>query len=199
MRFVSILCITCLAFATQAAASQEDCEKLVKTETAHAIDVLHNASLDTKAKGKELGAVFQRVVDIDWIGRYVLGRYWKTATPQQQGDYLSVYRNYLTQNYISKLDDADSIDADTIQILSIAAAPSGSGYEAKTLIQSKGDPDTHVDYLLDDKEGSCKVHDVRVEGVSLLVSQRSEFGNIAAASGVDGIIAQMRGKLSQSH
>lgn len=180
-----------LATATSALADEAACNNLVQTSTKKAMMVFHDTHSNVQEKRQQLATIFKQAVDIDWIGRYVLGRHWKTATPAQQQTYLKLYRDYLANGYIGKFDDEDGLGVDAIKVVSITLAASG-GFEAKTLIQSKGDEDVHVDYLLDDTGGTCKVHDVRVEGVSLLISQRSEFANVANNAGVEGIIALMQ-------
>lgn len=196
MNIKILLASTCLFCAHNAMADvSSPCTGFADTMTKRAVEIFHDTSLSEAQKRSDLGKIFQEAVDTDWIGRFVLGRFWNAATPEQQADYLQTYRNYLTHTYISKFNDEDGMNVSAIQINSFAPATDG-GYEAKTLIQMKADADVHVDYLLDDAKGKCQVHDVKIEGVSLLVSGRSEFSALAGTSGVQGIIDAMKKKIA---
>ena len=87
------------------------------------------------------------------------------------------------------------MSVDEIKISSIIPQANSGQFEAKTLITRKTDDDVRVDYLLDEMSGKCQVHDIKVEGVSLITSQRSEFGTLAGTSGVKGVIEAMKKKL----
>ena len=197
MKLLRVTALLMLTAAYPAYADSDSCKNFVTASIDKAMVIFHDPKADVAHKRKELAAIFKNAVDTDWIGQAVLGKYWKTATPEQQQTYLSLYREYLASSYISKFDSEDGMNVSAIKIASFVPAQSG-GYEAKTLIDNKEDADVHVDYLLDDSHGDCKVHDVKVEGVSLLISQRSEFGNLAANKGVAGIIAIMQQQLKEN-
>jgi phospholipid transport system substrate-binding protein len=189
----ALCCASLIAIASPAFAN-EDCSGFTKATIAQVMDVFHNTASSEQQKRQALGAIFQRAVDTDWIGKYVLGRYWRSATPEQQQAYLPLYRSYITNNYVSKFKDEDGFSVDAITVGTVAPAAAG-GFEAKTLIQRKGEEDVHVDYLLENTGGQCHVHDIKVEGVSLLVSQRSEFGSLAGNGGIETIIAALKKKV----
>ena len=195
MRFRSaLLTILLVTSATSALADAPTCQNFIKTQTEKAVAVFHDKATSEQDKRKQLAVIFRESVDTDWIGRTVLGRYWKELKTQQQQTYLMLYGKYLASSYITKFDAEDGMNVDSIKIVAFNPSANG-GYEAKTLIENKADPAVRVDYTVDDSAGSCKVHDVKVEGVSLMISQRSEFGSIAAQGGPAKIITLMQDQL----
>ena len=180
-------------FALPSFAAQSSCQIFATTMTKHVVDIFHDSKLSESQKRGALSAVFKEAVDTDWIGRFVLGRFWKTANNDEQAQYLKHYRAYITQNYISKFNDEDGMSVDEI-VLSTFAPQTPNQFEAKTLIKRKNEEDVKVDYLLDDTSGKCQVHDIKVEGVSLLTTQRSEFAALAASAGIKGVIEAMQKK-----
>ena len=181
--------------ATSAFADEAQCKSFLTDQIGKVTSIFHNKSLNEMGKRKQLAGIFREAVDTDWIGRAALGRYWKQLSAEEQQSYLSLYGKYLSSTYISKFDEEDGMNVDDIKLVSFT--PVNSGYEAKTVIQNKQDADVKVDYVLDDTAGACKVHDVKVEGVSLLISQRSEFGTIASQGGPTKIISLMQQQLKQ--
>ena len=190
------LAIIAMLFGASSAFAEPCSNQFADNATAKALAVFHEEGSTSLAKRAKLKATLKQVVDTDWIGRYVLGRAWNNATPAQQAKYLSVYGDYVINSYISKFDDDDALNVQSMKTVSYGPATSG-GYLAKTIIVSKGNPEIHVDYIIDDSSGTCKVHDIRVENVSLIISQRSEFSNIANSQGIDAITAQMEQKLGR--
>ena len=171
-------------------AAAQNCAEFANVMTGRAINIFHDTSKTEEQKHAQLSSLFQEAVDIDWIGQFVLGRFWKQASPEEQAEYLKSYRNYVISSYISKFKDEDVMSIDNIKIASITPTTDNQ-FEAKTLIQSKGDDDTKVDYLLLQTSDKCTIHDIKVEGISLLSSEHSEFGTLAGRSGVKGVIEAM--------
>ena len=193
-----VAAIFTMFFALPAAADEVSCGKFVSNMTNRTVDVFHDSKQNEVQKRKQLSTIFQEAVDTDWIGKFVLGRFWKTASADEKVQYLKIYRTYITNNYVSKFNDEDAMSVDEIKVLSLAPQQAAGQFEAKTLIVRKTDDDVHVDYLLDQTSGKCQVHDIKVEGVSLITSQRSEFGTVAGNSGVKGVIEAMQKKLDNA-
>ncbi len=185
------------ATATEASKPLQSCEVFANTMTAKVVDIFHDTKQTEPQKRDTLAALFQQAVDTDWIGQFVLGRFWKTASPADQAEYLKYYRSYLTMAYISKFSDESGHSVDTIKIAGLKPLTQQNQFEAATLIQRKGQPDVKVDYALEQSADKCRVHDIKVENISLLTSQRSEFSTLAQKSGVKGVIAALKKQLGQ--
>ncbi|HLB98210.1 MAG TPA: ABC transporter substrate-binding protein, partial [Acetobacteraceae bacterium] len=50
-----------------------------------------------------LGGIIDANIDVDGVARFCLGRFWRTATPDQQQQYLKLFRDYLVVNIATKL------------------------------------------------------------------------------------------------
>lgn len=187
------LCCSLLIAVPAAALAASPCDNFLGTTTKQILGIFRDNGKTEAQKRTDLQAIFDRAVDTDWIGRFVLGRFWRTATPAERTQYLAAYKQYVATTYISKFDEEQGDSVQDIALLS--QAPKDDGFEAKAVIRIKDEPEVHVDFLLTDAGGNCKVHNITVEGVSLLVSQRSEFQALANSSGVKGLIAAMQKKI----
>lgn len=171
------------------------CDDFSISMTKQIIGIFHDTKQSESQKRDMLSKLFLEAVDTNWIGKFVLGRFWNTSTSDEQTQYLANYRAYITHNYISKFTDEDGMSVDDIVVTSLTPKDAHH-YDAKTLIKRNGEEDVKVDYLLDDTSGTCQVHDIKVEGVSLLASQRSEFSALANSSGVKGVIEALKKQIS---
>jgi phospholipid transport system substrate-binding protein len=170
------------------------CKDFYGTISAQAQSILHDTKKNMDQKQSDLAAVFNQTVDTDWIGKFVLGRFWKVATPQEQKEYLALYKQYLTEIYVSKF-NGDDIASFELKLTSMNKTKNGDIF-TKTLIKRPGQPDVHVDYTMTENGKDCRVRDIVIENVSLLSSQRSEFQSLANRSGVAGVIAAIKRQLS---
>lgn len=192
-RLVAILIMALLspsAHAEEAAV----CRSFYTKVTSEAQAIIRDGSKGFDQKQKDLAVVFNKTVDSRWIGKFVLGRFWRVATPEEKQEYLDLYQQYLTDIYVSKFND-DDLSNFELQLTSMTTLSSGE-IAAKTLIKRPGQPEVHIDYTMAEVGSECRVRDIVIENVSLLSSQRSEFGSLASRSGVAGVIEAMKRQLS---
>jgi phospholipid transport system substrate-binding protein len=62
--------------------------------------------------------------------------------------------------------------------------------------QPDGAPPIDVDWRVRETAGSDKIIDVAVEGVSMSVTQRSDFDSIVQQSGIDGLLQNMQSRIA---
>jgi len=137
--------------------------------------------------------LFRRGFDLDAIGRSVLGRYWKQATPEQQAAYRQVYPDYVVRTYARQLAD------ETVSGFSITGVRAVSDQEVlvETTIERLDGPALRYDWSVRSDAGEHKITDIVVEGISLLTTQRADFASIARVQGIDGLIQALKKKLAQ--
>ncbi len=136
--------------------------------------------------------LFSEDFDVPGIARFVLGRYWRVATPQQQQEFVGLLTNYIALAYSDRLAE---YSGETLKVTGSRAAPDGSLVSSE-IVRPNGAPPARVDWLLTEHDGAYKISDVIVEGVSMAVTQRSEFASVIQRHGgqVEGLITALRQK-----
>lgn len=136
-----------------------------------------------------LESIFAGKVDIPYVARFVLGQHWRTATPDQQSRYVSAYGPFVIRNYSKRLSKYSG-EQYTLK----SARNDGDTYVVTMAIQSpSAEGDVFVDYRL--RAGGSAGYlltDIVVEGISLLATQRSEFGSIVSNKGIEHLITQLQ-------
>jgi phospholipid transport system substrate-binding protein len=145
-------------------------------------------------------AVVDEGADLSLLGRLVLGRYWRQANPRQRAEYLQLFRHYIFQTFVQRLGQYVGGDLGYVsERFQIIASREVS--ERDVLVQSRLAPPTgqpvRVDWRLREGQGEPVIIDLIVEGVSLLVTQRSEFAAVLERSGIDGLLAELRVRVTQ--
>lgn len=117
-------------------------------------------------------------VDVDGIGRFCLGRFWRTATPAQQARYLTLFHQVLVNSITGHLGEYKGVSIATGQ----ASSADGKS-TVPTVITRPGQPAANVEWVISDAGGSPKVVDVVAEGVSLSLTQRNDYTSYLAHNG----------------
>lgn len=176
-------------------ASEISTEYVTKFVDSNAQKVLQiiNLKEDSTIKKKQLSDIFCQVVDINWMAKFAIAKYWREITPEQQIRYISAYRNYIIISYINKFIE---YNGQSYTITSIK--PLGnSAYMAVMQISSPGNAEKTINITYRIKQyqdQSLKIIDIIGEGVSLLATQRTDFESIISKDGIDSFIKSLEMK-----
>jgi phospholipid transport system substrate-binding protein len=173
-----------------AASDTEQAKRFLDGLGEKAIALAQDDKLVGAQKQAKLEALFVDYVDIDWVGKFVLGRYWKQATDAQKAQYLKNYQSFLLKHYTSKFTD---YAGETFNITK-AVTDGDNQYIVTMEIIRPHEANVIVDYRLREKAGIFQVFDIIVEGVSLITTQRSEFSSVISQKGLDHLIDQLAKK-----
>ncbi|HTV45093.1 MAG TPA: ABC transporter substrate-binding protein [Stellaceae bacterium] len=197
-RHVLILVCCCLVLAlglavpSRPVAAAADPAAVITDLGNQALKVL-GKNVDPNTRVARFRQLFTTDFDVPGIARFVLGRYWHIATPQQQQEFVRLFTNYIALVYSNQLAE---YAGERLSVIGSRAAPDGSLVTSE-ILRPNGAPPAKVDWLLTRHAGTYKIDDVIVEGVSMAVTQRSEFASVIQRHGgqVEGLITALRQKI----
>ena len=117
--------------------------------------------------------------DIQEIGRFVMGRYWSPMDSDQQARFITLFENRLKKSYATRFQEYRGVQFTVKNAL--PAHQEGNHFIVSSTIQKPGGPLTPVEWRV--KDG--KIHDVKVEGVSMSVTIRDEYSALIQANNGD--------------
>lgn len=158
------------------------------------LEVMNDGALGTSQKLDNLETLFVDVVDVDWVGRFVLGRHWRNASEEQRETYLNAYRDFLIKHYTSRFAE---YSGETFTIEQTEERRKGEYMVRMNIQRPQGQAPVIVDYMLREDGDDFKVFDIIVEGVSLISTQRSEFDSAASRNGIEGLTKALQRKTDQ--
>jgi phospholipid transport system substrate-binding protein len=144
-------------------------------------------------------ARFRRLLDEHFdmaaIAKFTLGRYWRTATDEQRTEFRKLFEDFLVQSYSTRFVEYRGEG--------FVVVGSTTDERGTTVVRSKIDmpssEDIRVDWHLRAADGGFAIVDIVVEGVSMAVTQRSEFASvIQSRGGIAGLLDALRAKNAQS-
>ena len=133
--------------------------------------------------------------DMAAIAKFTLGRYWRTATEEQRTEFRQLFEDFIVQSYSTRFAEYHGER--------FVVAGSTTDERGATVVHSKIDmpssEDIRVDWRLRAADGGFAIVDIVVEGVSMAVTQRSEFASvIQGRGGIAGLLDALRAKNAQS-
>lgn len=169
--------------------SQEGAKNFVEKVSSDALAVITSGDSEEEKKEK-LTKLFVGSVDTKWIARFAMGKYWREATEQQRNHYVEVHRKFLLNSYIPKFKQYNNQE---IKILrSYVDINNPNEHIVETQIVPKDGPTINVDYKIRESDGGkYMIYDVIAEGVSLISTERSDFGSVLGRSGIDELIRML--------
>ena len=161
----------------------------VSTELLKAID----ADRATLAKDPaKLRAVVDRVLlpnfDAEYSARLVLGKYWRTATPEQRQRFIDAFVDSMMRQYGKALLDFTS---NRMSMLPFKGDPAATSATVRTEIKRDDGTPVPVNYSLRATPAGWKAWDVTIEGVSYVKNFRTDFGAEIEAKGLDAVIQRL--------
>lgn len=155
---------------------------------------------DTTRSSEEREALFRTLLnetfDIQRIGRFVVGRYWRKAEAADQEAFLQTFEDAIVQRFLPLFSQYKGE-----QLIIGEAAPDTKNPKytvvTSTYVDSQG-REVKADWRLLERDGDYKVFDVVVEGVSMAITLRSEYSSvIKQQGGLPGLVVLLRDKLAK--
>jgi phospholipid transport system substrate-binding protein len=130
-------------------------------------------------------------VDFEQATRLAVGRAWREATPEQRQRLVTEFRNMLVRTYSNAI---SAYQGQTLKVL----PPRGKQDPEETVVRTQfiraGGQPLPIDFTMHRTGDTWKVYDITVEGVSLVMTYRSEFDAIVKQEGIDGLIKRLAQK-----
>ena len=141
-------------------------------------------------------ALFVSSFDLPTIGQRVLGRYWRTASPEQRDKFMALFQQ---QEVLVWAQRFKSYNGQKLAVESADASQDG-GFEVRSHIdQPNGGSTIPLEWTVAQVNGNWRISDIQVEGASMALTLRQDFASVLDANGgkVDGLLAAMQKKINQ--
>lgn len=192
----SIIAAAAFLFSANAQAEVDaaKADTFVRQVTSDGIEEIINADVSQKVKDERFEKLFNNALDLDFIGQFVLGRYWKTATPAQRDAFIKVYRELNIKTWSARFDEFKGKS-----FVFVGTTPSTSANQIfvnTTVAMDQGQP-AKVVWRVKQKGNTFKIVDIIIENVSLAITARNEYTAFIKNNpgGVDALIKDLQKKV----
>lgn len=191
-----VAALLCFASVARADVDAAKAEGFIKKTTAEGIEQIINANISQAEKDKRFYALLNNALDLDFIGQFVLGRNWRAATPQQRDQFISVYRDLNIATWSKRFNEFKG--KNFVFTGTTPSTSKGQIFVNSVVPMDQGEP-AKVLWRVREKNGTYKIVDIVIEGVSLAQASRSEYTAFIKNNpgGIDALIANLKEKLAQ--
>lgn len=169
-------------------------DAFVRKVTSEGIEEIINAPVSQDVKDQRFEKLFNDALDLDFIGQFVLGRYWKIATPEQRKNFIKVYRELNIKTWSARFDEFKGKS-----FVFVGSTPSTSKNQVfinSTVAMNQGAP-AKVVWRVKQTGNSFKIVDIIIENVSLAITARNEYTAFIKNNGgnINALIADLQKKV----
>ena len=182
-------------FAVPALGQELGPEELVKKVTSEVMEAIQSdkqLAAGDKQKAMKLAEVkILPLVDFEEATRLAVGRGWAQASAEQKKRLVTEFRNMLVRTYSNAI---SAYQGQTMKVLPSRAKPGDTEATVRNQFIRPGGKPVLIDYSMRKTDAGWKIYDIVVEGVSLVLTYRSEFDAVVRQEGVDGLIKRLAQK-----
>jgi len=155
------------------------------------LTIISDLNLTELEQKKRLVLLFEKYVDVNIIARAVLGRAWLKASTAQKAEFISTFKEYASNKYGRQFSE---FKGTKLKIQKSRDTGTKAGILVSSYLTIPGRDSVKVIWQVSDGSGLTKLIDIKVEGVSMLSTERQEIrSKLKKASGsIKKLIIEMQ-------
>ena len=174
--------------------NKEKAVAMIENLTKEGIEEIVNSNKSVEEKNEVFRKLFTENLDLDFIGKYVLGRYWRTAKPAEQKEFIALYKEFNVKTWSKRFDEFKGKN-----FVFKGTTPSNNPNQVfvdTEVPMPEGKP-AGVKWRVSERGGKLKVIDIIIENVSLAQTARNEYTAFISKSpnGIKGLLENLREKV----
>jgi phospholipid transport system substrate-binding protein len=158
------------------------------------VAVVNGPETDREKRAK-LTMIIDGAVDVDGVARFCLGRFWRSASVEQQRRYTELFHQVLVNNITAKLGEYRGV-----RFVMGRTQQRDDNTVVSTVVERPNNPPTNVDWIIGNGTSNPKIIDVIAEGTSLRLTQRQDYASYLSRNNndIDALINAMRQQVAQA-
>lgn len=182
--------------ASAADKTPDDAKSFIQNLAQQAISTVAQRELADSERNDRFRRLFVASFDLPQISQFVLGRYWRTATPEQQQEFIKQFQEMQVLNWAQRFKD---YKGENLQVTN-SSKDGDKGFTVETQLNHPPAQPLPVQWKVRQADdGQLRVTDIVVEGVSMAITQRSDYNSMLQGNGgkIDGLLTALRTKVDQ--
>ena len=189
---VSVLALGVATAGPAAAESAKSPEDVIKEVSELAMEAIEGRRDELRQDPEALFALVDEILLPRWdrqaTGQAVMGRYWREASREQREAFIMGLYRKLLESYGEGILD---YDAQQLRIIGTRGDPAEGRVLVDTEVRLDDGTRVPISYRMRYHQGSWKVFDVIVEGISYLTTYRNQYASEFRSKGIQGVIDEL--------
>ena len=150
-------------------------------------------SLGLAGRRKRLAPVIDRTYDLAFMASKVLGRHWKTLSPEDQARWIELFRKMTVTTYAARF---SSFSGEKLEVGKVSPASRGTAVVDTQIVPFEEEP-VEIRYRMRETGDGWRIIDVYLNGtVSELALRRSEYSAVIKREGFEHLVSALREKIA---
>ena len=175
--------------APQAAASGEEAEAFIRELADKSIAMLDPSFGTPGDRETAFRAIIGDGFAMEMIGRFVVGRHWRTMTGEQKTEYQALFKEWMVKSYAGRLRPRTG---QQVRFLRTIEVNERDTFVRTWVSRIEGRPPIVADWRVRKVGGQYRIIDIIIEGISMAAAQKSEFESVIRKEGIEGLIRNLR-------
>ncbi len=193
---IAAILLACITWTpvSAAAADTAAAEQFIGDLGDRTIEILQRPDLTLDQATSDFREMFSANFDIPTIGRFVLGRYWRTANAEQREEFIELFRELIVATYARRFTE---YKGQGFRIDGSRTVTERDTMVSTAILNADGSLIATIDWRVRDRDGRLKIIDVVVEQVSMGVTQRSDYNAVIQNGGgnIDVLLEALRDEI----
>ena len=155
-------------------------KKFIEILTSDAISMLTVEDISKTERADRFRRLMNENFAIKRIAKFVLGRHWRKATESEKKEYLQLFEDLLVATYADRF---AKYSGEKLVVNKSEVRGKGDALVHTIMIRVDGAKPLKVTWRVRGKNGIYKIVDIIVEGISMVVTQKSEFASFIQKNG----------------
>lgn len=151
--------------------------------------VLEEPNVSEKERIRRLREIAYPLFDFAEMAKRSLGPHWRRLTPEEQQEFVIVFRDFLENVYAKRIDLYKGQ-----RVVFIREVVDGSYAEVNSRVVGEKGEEYSVQYRLLRSGGGWKVYDIVAENISLINNYRSQFHRVLTSSSYEELVKRLKEK-----
>jgi phospholipid transport system substrate-binding protein len=179
-----------LALCALAAAAEPGPRAVIEKTVDEVLAILRDSKRSDAQRRAELEAIAHDRFDFETMSRLVMAANWKKLSAPQQREFVDEFTRFLANDYGARI---ERYEQEQVEITGERPEARGD-HTVKTKIVGGANDGALVDYRMRQRDGSWRIIDVVIEGISLVANYRDQFREVAGRGGPTVVIEKLKEK-----
>ena len=172
-------------------------KKFIEILTSDAISMLTVENISKTERSDRFRRLMNKNFAIKGIAKFVLGRQWRKATESEKEEYLQLFEDLLVATYADRF---AKYSGEKLLVKKSEARGKGDALVHTIMIRVDGAKPLKVAWRVRGKAGNYKIVDIMVEGIGMVVTQKSEFASFIRQNGgsIGALLSELRKRIQEN-
>ncbi|HXL45673.1 MAG TPA: ABC transporter substrate-binding protein [Candidatus Binatia bacterium] len=145
-------------------------------------------------RSEQIRRIVREMFDFDEISRRALSRHWQALPPEDQAEFVTLFRDLLERAYLTQVEAV----AGSQKIAFLGESIENGSATVRSKLVTRNGGEIPLDYRLHLRDGSWRIYDVAVQGVSFITSYRTQFDRVIRAESYSSLRERLQKKAMET-